>query len=120
MSAKKMVQIKRLKSKTRIDLLFQQGEMIHSKTLLLRYRKSPESGVYFSGVSAPKKTFARAVDRNRIKRLLRVALEEVPSDDLFHGSGMLLYRGEKIPTLENLTEEVLSLFLRVKKNESLL
>ena len=49
-----------------------------------------------------------------------MALEEVPSDDLFHGSGMLLYRGEKIPTLENLTEEVLSLFLRVKKNESLL
>jgi len=115
-----MVQIKRLKSKTRIDLLFQQGELIHSKNLLLRYRKSPESGVYFSGVYATKKNFARAVDRNRIKRLLRVALEEVPSDDIFHGSGMLLYRGEKIPTLENLTKEVLSLFLRVKKNESLL
>jgi ribonuclease P protein component len=64
----------------------------------------------------PKKSFQKAVDRNRIKRLLRIAVKELPSEALFSGSGMLLFRGKKSPPLDTLIKDVQSLFNSVGKN----
>ena len=112
MSIQKRIQIKRLKGKTDVDLLFDKGEIVQTKTLLLKYLKNAEQNFYFSGVSVPKKS----VDRNRIKRLLRIAVKELPPESLFSGSGMLLFRGQKSPPLDTLIKDVQSLFNCVGKN----
>ena len=40
MLIQKRIQIKRLKGKTDIDLLFEKGEIVQTKTLLLKYLKN--------------------------------------------------------------------------------
>jgi RNase P protein component len=116
MSIQKRIQIKRLKGKNDVDLLFDKGEIVQTKTLLLKYLKNAEQNFYFSGVSVPKKSFQKAVDRNRIRRLLRIAVKELPPESLFSGSGMLLFRGQKSPPLDTLIKDVQSLFNCVGKN----
>lgn len=116
MSIQKRIQIKRLKGKTDVDLLFDKGEIVQTKTLLLKYLKKAEQDFYFSGVSVPKKSFQKAVERNRIKRLLRIAVKELPPETLFFGSGMLLFRGSKPPSLDLLIKDVESLFQSINKN----
>ena len=116
MLIQKRIQIKRLKGKTDVDLLFDKGEIVQTKTLLLKYLKTAEQDFYFYGVSVPKKSFQKAVDRNRIKRLLRIAVKELPPEALFSGSGMLLFRGKKSPPLDTLIKDVQSLFNSVGKN----
>jgi len=116
MSIQKRIQIKRLKGKTEVDILFNKGNVVQTKTLLLKYLHNTEKDCFFSGVSVPKKSFQKAVDRNRIKRLLRIAVKELPPESLFSGSGMLLFRGQKSPPLDTLIKDVQSLFNCVGKN----
>jgi len=116
MSTQKRIQIKRLKGKTEVDLLFNKGNVVQTKALLLKYLHNTEKDCYFSGVSVPKKSFQKAVDRNRIKRLLRIAVKELPPETLFFGSGMLLFRGSKPPSLDLLIKDVESLFQSIDKN----
>jgi ribonuclease P protein component len=64
----------RLKSRKQIDVLFAKGKHLPSFPVRLIYQLSDagESGVQ-AGFTASKKNFKKAVDRNRIKRLLREA-----------------------------------------------
>jgi ribonuclease P protein component len=110
MSTAKKLQIKRLKGRTSIDRLFDDGQIAQTKTLVLKFVKNPLSDTYFSGVSVPKKCFKKAVDRNRIKRQLRVAIREQKKSSLFPGTGMLLFKGKKIPDTEFLKEQIQALF----------
>lgn len=52
-------------------------------------------------VTVSSKTFKRAVDRNRIKRLLR----EVIKGSGIKGTYALIYIGKELPTLESLKIE---------------
>jgi len=63
----------KLKSKILIDQLFVEGKRIKSFPILLTYAKVKHTSNYKiqAGFSVPKRRFKRAVDRNRIKRLLR-------------------------------------------------
>ncbi|SHK12938.1 ribonuclease P protein component [Epilithonimonas mollis] len=64
----------KLKKKSEIDLLFKKGKWISVDNLRIIYLHSSEKMPIEShkiGVSVSKKFFKRAVDRNRIKRLLR-------------------------------------------------
>lgn len=65
----------KLKSKKAIELLFSEGKAVTAYPLRLIYIEYPfEDGVRFkTGVSVSKKNFKKAVDRNRVKRLLREA-----------------------------------------------
>lgn len=71
----------RLKSRTAIDALFEQGRAVTAFPVRAVYRFAPAadspsgkpSPVIRAGVTASKKHFKKAVDRNRIKRLLREA-----------------------------------------------
>ncbi|MDA9572419.1 ribonuclease P protein component [Flavobacteriaceae bacterium] len=116
MSTQKRIQIKRLKGKTTVDFLFDKGEIVQSKMLLLKLIKKPETGEYRSGVSVPKRLFKRAVDRNHIKRQMRIAIGKLNEQKLFEGCGMLLYKSEKKPLTEDLINEVNTLFESLKKN----
>lgn len=63
----------KLKSKKLIDKLFTEGQSISAFPLRLVYIKTifDEDIVAKTGVSVSKRNFKTAVDRNRIKRLLR-------------------------------------------------
>lgn len=63
----------KLKSKKLIKLLFENGEKINVFPMLLMYLKVEHDSKYFvqAGVTVSKRNFNKAVNRNRIKRLLR-------------------------------------------------
>lgn len=89
----------RLKSRKQIEALFAEGRSIVQHPVRLKYRFLPraEGAVPVqAGVSASRKAFKRAVDRNRIKRLLREA-----------------YRLQKAPLLQTVagTNKQVALFL---------
>lgn len=62
----------KLKSKKRIGQLFDEGESVKAFPLLLVYKTDENLETSFQvGFSVSKRNFKNAVDRNRIKRLLR-------------------------------------------------
>ena len=65
----------RISSQREIDCLFKQGNYFISNPLRVIYLKqNPFSGAPVSVlISVPKKRFKRAVERNRMKRLIREA-----------------------------------------------
>lgn len=74
-----------LKNKKKIELLFRLGEKKSSDVFEFRYLSSPEKdGELKYVVVAPKKSFPRAVDRNKIKRRLRRVVRK--QSDLLGGS----------------------------------
>jgi ribonuclease P protein component len=65
----------KLKSQKRIEQLFSEGKSISAYPLRMVYLKSDFNGntTFKTGVTVSKRNFKKAVDRNRIKRLLREA-----------------------------------------------
>ncbi|WP_047549166.1 ribonuclease P protein component [Psychroserpens sp. Hel_I_66] len=65
----------KLKSQKLIEQLFSEGKSVSAYPLRMVYLESNfEDGTQFkTGVSVSKRNFKKAVDRNRIKRLLREA-----------------------------------------------
>ena len=62
----------KLKSKKRIGQLFEDGKSVKSYPILLAYKTNESLESSFQvGFSVSKRNFKHAVDRNRIKRLLR-------------------------------------------------
>jgi len=62
----------RIKSRKKLEELFQRGQQLQVGSYRIYWLSSPETGLQV-GVSAGKRHFKRAVDRNRIKRLIREA-----------------------------------------------
>lgn len=64
----------KLKSKTDIDLLFSKGLSLKKYPIrIIYYLEDSDQKTKKIGVSVSKRYFKKAVDRNRIKRLLREA-----------------------------------------------
>lgn len=63
----------RLKSRKSIGLLFQQGRKLSLPPLRAVYLSVPAAEGLRIGVSVSTRQFSRAVDRNRVKRLIREA-----------------------------------------------
>ena len=62
----------KLKSKKQIGELFESGKSVKAFPLLLVYKTDPHLEIPFQiGFSVSKRNFKNAIDRNRIKRLLR-------------------------------------------------
>mgnify|MGYP001266688202 CR=1 FL=1 len=97
-------EITRLKSKKSIEVLFSEGVHIRKKPFKL-ICEANQSGVLALGFGVSKRLFPKAVDRNRIKRLMReqFKLLRVKEDyRLFYGSGFFVYEGKKMPTLNDM------------------
>ncbi|HMR15336.1 ribonuclease P protein component [Mariniflexile maritimum] len=94
----------KLKSKKLIDALFENGQSVSVFPFRLMYLSTPfEDGVMAkTGVSVSKRHFKNAVDRNRIKRLMREAyrlnktlyFNNISTSYAF----MILYMGKDKPT----------------------
>ena len=106
----------KLKSQKLIELLFTEGQTVTAYPLRLVYMKAAfDDGVLVkAGVSVSKRQFKKAVDRNRIKRLLRevyrlnkhLYFNKITTPYAF----MILYIGKEKPTLPEVETKMNQLF----------
>ena len=91
----------KIKNKTDISLLFEQGKWYSYKELCIISLTKPDLENPKIGVSVSKKFFKRAVNRNRIKRLLRETyrLNKPLFINTFgkNSLNMIFYRSPKLP-----------------------
>jgi ribonuclease P protein component len=94
----------KLKSKKLIDQLFTEGQSVSAFPLRLVYLKTAfdDNVIAKTGVSVSKRHFKTAVDRNRVKRLLREAYR-LNKASFFNNlttqhAFMILYIGKDLPT----------------------
>lgn len=99
----------RLKSKKILERTFVEGEKVKAWPLVVRQLKTelPEEVPCQVMVSVSKRLFKRAVDRNRIKRLLREnwrlqknALVQSWATDETQNAVVFIYMGKEMPTFE--------------------
>ena len=98
----------KLKSRKQIELLFATGRSFTVFPLRVSYSLSAAAGappLAQIGVTASKRNFKRAVDRNRIKRLLREAyrlqkieLATVLQEKKVKAFVFFIYTGKEMPT----------------------
>ena len=99
--------LKPLKSKKKIETIYEKGFIIKEGSLILKAYDFKDSENSF-GVSVPKKIFASAVNRNRIKRLLREGVKIASkSVDLSPGTSFfLIYTNSKILPSEEIFSKI--------------
>lgn len=109
-------QKEKLKSQKLIELLFAEGQSVMAYPLRLVYlnMSSSEDVLIKAGVSVSKRQFKKAVDRNRIKRLLREAYR-LNKHRYFNNittpyAFMILYIGKEKPTLPEIETKMNQLF----------
>jgi ribonuclease P protein component len=114
----------RLKSRKKIEELFLKGQRFVQFPLRVTYRFFPAGGesTMQVGVTASKKNFKKAVDRNRIKRLLREVyrlqknglLETVKQKGL-SGEVFFMYTDKTIVPLNSIMEAMNRSLARIQK-----
>jgi ribonuclease P protein component len=98
----------RLKSRKQIDSLFRSGKSFAVYPLRVFYRWEGVTPTRV-GVGAPKRHFKRAVDRNRIKRLLREGyrLQKESLSGVAPGLHVfIIYTGKELPTQAGIMEKI--------------
>ena len=106
----------KLKSKKLVDTLFSKGQSVSVFPLRLVYASVhfDDAALFKTGVSVSKKHFKLAVDRNRIKRLMREAFrlnkahyfDNISTPHAF----MILYIGKDKPTFSQVEAKMKTLF----------
>lgn len=106
----------RLKSRKRIDQLFLHGKSMHTFPFRVVYKVEMASeldkGIQ-AGVGVSKQYFKHAVDRNRIKRLMReawrlqkVAVQQMAVAKNLNVSVFILFRGNEMPGYELISNKM--------------
>ena len=117
-------QKEKLKSKKLIEQLFTEGKSVSAFPLRLVYLPTIfDDGILVkTGVSVSKRHFKTAIDRNRIKRLMREAYrlnKAVHFNNLTTSYAfMILYIGKEKPTLTEMETKMKQLFEKFSKNIS--
>lgn len=107
----------KLKNKKEISLLFEQGKWFSYKELSIISLQKEDLDSPKVGVSVSKRFFKRAVDRNRVKRLLREVyrLNKPLFLDFFgqNSLNMICYRSGKLPSNY---QQINNLFFQLKES----
>lgn len=105
----------RLSSKKTITALFEDGNSFfyHPFTIVWKFSDGIQKFPAQMGISVPKRTFKRAVDRNRVKRITREAWrynKQVLYNFLEQHNKtvviMLIYSGRELPSLPEMNERI--------------
>ena len=105
----------RLKSRKKIEMLFESGQRFTIAPFLVYYRlhKEVKLPTLQVGVSASKKNFKRAVDRNRVKRIIREAYrlqnQALKENIKSHSNSLdlfIIYTGKNIPEYNEVSEKL--------------
>ncbi len=106
--------MKPLKGNKKIEVLFNSGDRVSSSFLDCVYLLKKNTDSCFV-VSVPKKKFALAVDRNRLKRVLREVIRKNSSEVLAFGGGwfMFIYSSEKPVSFSEINNDFLSLLKKI-------
>ena len=117
----------RLKSRKAIDLLFKEGKQFNLYPFRIMYmlqnlQDQNNEQPLQAGFTASSRHFKKAVDRNRIKRLLREAyrLQKNSLQDLLSEQNkqviiFIMYNGSEVPEYKLVFEKVGSAINRLKK-----
>lgn len=114
----------RLKSRKQLQQVFSAGQRIYSGPVKLLYITTPnDAPVLQCGVGTSIRNFKKAVDRNRVKRLLREAyrlqqhhLQQLIIEQKISISVFILYVGKELPTYDALYQQTgTALHLLAKK-----
>jgi len=114
----------KLKSKKLIAQLFEKGEVLKNFPLRMVYLKIEHGFKYpvQAGVSVSKRNFKRAVDRNRIKRLIREAYrlnKYILYDNLNEPYIMMfIYLGKKMPDFSLIDDKMKAVLQKFVNNQS--
>lgn len=90
--------MKNLKNKKVISNLFKYGKYISSGDVLVKYLNSEPGFLY----TVSSKKFKRAVDRNRIKRILRESTKGITPNKTI----ALIYTGNELPKFLDIKNSV--------------
>ena len=112
----------RLKSRKLIEQLFKEGKSFSSGPIRIIYLFRDSDVPVQSGVTVSSKNFKKAVDRNRIKRLLREAYRLQKNDlkELLQSRNISLaiffiYTGIQIPEYNDVFKKVGDILTRLQK-----
>jgi ribonuclease P protein component len=104
----------RLKRRKIIEQLFSEGRAVTAFPIRVQYKMVDQLGVPLqAGFSVSSRNFKRAVDRNRIKRLMREAyrLQKLPLEQALQTKEQqlalfLIYTGKELPVYALVKEKV--------------
>ncbi|OQP67040.1 ribonuclease P [Niastella vici] len=105
----------RLKRRKIIEQLFSEGRAVTAFPIRVQYKliDQPGTGPLQAGFSASSRNFKKAVDRNRIKRLMREAyrLQKAPLEQALQTKKrqlalFLIYTGRELPPYALVKEKV--------------
>ncbi len=112
----------RLSGKTSIDEVYKKGKTILSYPFKISCLEAPPSNVPVKIlISVPKRSFKRAVDRNKIKRFIREAYRKNKSI-LYEGANtknvfvMFIYTSKIIETASEVEKKMIVALQKISKN----
>lgn len=116
----------RLKSKKLIESLFCEGKRLKSASLQMVFLQieHDSDNLYQAGFSVTKKRFKRAVDRNRIKRLMRESYRLQKHQLVVHNSEnytkkyvfMFIYIADNIHSYQTIEQSMIELLEKFKNS----
>jgi len=100
----------RLRSRKEIDELFSSGKSITSN--LIRTVFIGGGSPAKAALSAPKRIFKRAIDRNRVKRLMRESYRH--NKEGLTGRMIFIFQGASMPTYKDINTSMLNCISRLR------
>ena len=112
----------KLKSRKAIEHLFAKGKSFSNFPFRVVWHPGNERAVLQAGVGVSSRNFKKAVDRNRIKRLMREAYrlqKNILQDHLVEKQGSMsvffLYQGKELPKYGDVYEKIGTVLKRLIK-----